>query len=427
MTYHNAVKYLLNAPDDSPEPIAGARLRRLWMLLGNPQRNIKYLRLAGSSGKTVCAEMLLSAFEGSDFRVGCLNMPVQTDPRENIRIGQKSLSFDGMAACVEQIYQTVKNENKRQGKKEPVEAEQSEDTPLTLTKHEILLSAALLAFRDNSCDLCIIETNNLANDPTRFLPHPLAAAVCGTIPKQGQRELQQIRSYICHGIQEIVSAPQDQEAYQIISKACATINCRLTIPTKAELRIQKCTLSGSEFTYRDQSYRLSLCGQFQITNAMVTLEILNMLARHGYTLSEEQIHQGLRTLKIPCKFEILSVMPTIIADSTHSVDAIEPVCQSMTELRPLIGNRITLCLPSAELAEQYLSVLREQDYEIQKIILQEQAPLSDDTIPVVYGTTLRQTVLSSLEDLGKDSILLLSGAFPFTNQIRYELLKTLGF
>ena len=46
MTYHNAVKYLLSAPDDCPEEIVGNRLRRLWSLLGNPQNNLKYLRLA---------------------------------------------------------------------------------------------------------------------------------------------------------------------------------------------------------------------------------------------------------------------------------------------------------------------------------------------------------------------------------------------
>ena len=103
MTYHNAVKYLLGAPDDCADSPASQRLRRLWFMLGNPQSNLKYLRLVGNSGKTVCAEMLLAAFAKSRFRVGCLNMPLHAEPRENIRIGQRALSFDEMAGYVEQI------------------------------------------------------------------------------------------------------------------------------------------------------------------------------------------------------------------------------------------------------------------------------------------------------------------------------------
>ncbi len=429
MTYHNAVKYLSQAPDDCPEEIAGARLRRLWNLLGNPQAKLKYLRLAGSSGKTVCSEMLLSSFEGSEFQVGCLNMPLRAEPRENIRIGKRPLSFEDLAGFVGQIYGTVKSVDKtvdQQNRSDP-----SLEKEFTPTKHEILLSAALLAFQANRCHLCIIETSNLANDPTRFLPPPMAAAVCGTIPKQKQQEMQHIRSYICHGIREIVSAPQDQEAYHIISKACAAINCRLTIPTKAELDIQKSSLRGSEFCYRGKSYRLSLCGQFQITHAMVSLEILTMLARNGYPLSDEQIQAGFRSLKIPSKFEILSVMPTIIADSTHSPEAIETVCHSMNEFRPLIGTKLSLCLPQGPLVNHYLRIMREQGYDIHRLILSGDSVEAEDAdtqdVPTVLCGSLRDTARTAIRNLDSDSILLISGTHTFTSEVRYEILKFLGF
>jgi folylpolyglutamate synthase/dihydropteroate synthase len=259
----------------------------------------------------------------------------------------------------------------------------------------------------------------------------LAAAVCGTIPKQNAKDMQQIRSYICHGIQEVVSAPQDQEAYHMLSRTCATINCRLTIPTKTELQIVKSTLSGTDFVYRNQPYHLNLCGQFQITNAMVALEILQMLARHGYPLSEEQKQQGLRSVKLPCKFEILSVMPTIIADSTHSPDAIETVFHSLTELRSLIGAKLWLCLPDENLATHYLRIAQKQGYEIEKIILQPntaEEPVS--LLPfdsVTVSDSLKNTVRYALTELPSDAILLISGTQDFTSKVRHELLKKLGF
>ena len=425
MTYHNAVKYLLLAPEALGEVQFGTRLRRLWQLLGNPQNSLNFLRLAGSSGKTVCAQMLLSAFATSDFCVGCLIMPLGNDPRENIRIGKQALPFDEMAHYVEQIYSAVKTANKELHVTADEQTPSTDVEPLSPTRHEILLSAALLAFQAHHCHLCIIESNHLTNDPTKILPAPLATAVCGTIPKRNGKDMQQIRSYISHGIQEVVSAPQDQEAYQMLSRACAAINCRLTIPMRTELQILRSTLSGSDFLYRNQPYHLGLCGNFQITNAMVTLEILHMLSRHGYALTEEQIAHGLRSVKIPCKFEVLSVSPTIIADSTHSKDAIETVCHSLTDFRPILGNKLWLCLSDQDLAMHYLQTTKEQGYEIEKIILQSNTDASAD--PMIITHTVKDTVRYCLTDLPSDTILLISGTQNFTSQIRYELLKKLGF
>ena len=57
MTYHNAVKYILKAPFDCADTSPGARLRSLWDALEQPQRNIRYLRLAGNNRKTSCEHM----------------------------------------------------------------------------------------------------------------------------------------------------------------------------------------------------------------------------------------------------------------------------------------------------------------------------------------------------------------------------------
>ncbi len=430
MTYHNATKFLIQSPDELHEEIAGTRIRTLWELLGQPQRNLKSLRLAGSSGKTVCAEMLVSCFRGSDFKVGCLTTPLRQEIRENIRIDGTPLSFEEMARYVEQIYRASIEINKTLMQTDSPTANAAPTSPYQLTKHEILLSAALLAFRDRHCDLCILESDHTHADPTCFLPAPFAAAICGTIPSEDKKEIGRIRSYIGHGIQEIVSAPQDQDAYRVISDTCAAINCRLTIPTKSALEIHRISLSGSEFSYRESSYRLSLCGKFQITNATVVLEILDMLSRRGFKLSREQISSGLHRTKIPSKFEILSVSPTIISDSTHSEVAVETVCQSMSDFQTIIGRKVRLCLPSGELARRYEEVLHSMSYEIEQVVLFEEASdeeFSEKSWQTAHNRKIRAVIDHALKNLTAETILLISGPFPFTSEIRYEILKKLGF
>ncbi len=406
MTYHNAVKYLQQAPRDSRNPTA---LPIVWDALGAPQKSLKYLRLTGSNGKTICAEMLLSAFRESEYVVGSLSFPFFGDGRNNIRINSLPIPTEEFTQHAETVFQTIKMMNSAK-KEEPAEASDQ----ITLSQSELLLSMALLAFREHRCTFCLIESDASLSDPTLRLPAPFAAAICGTIPSEQKKEIQGIRSYIVHGIQEIVSAPQNQDAYRVISETCASINCRLTIPTKAELNISRLSLSGSEFTYKGETYKLGLCGKFQITNATVVLETINMLTRRGYALPKEQIFEGLWRTKIPSKFEILSVSPTIIVDSTHTESAIAAICESLADFQSILGKNLRLCLPDGNLTEEYLSALSPYGYSVKSALTY----LETDK-PKEIATN----VLNSLE---RNETLLVSGPFVQTIKIRDEILKRLS-
>ena len=418
MTYHNAQKFIINAPDRTPSSNHGDNVKKLWGILGNPQRNIKYLRLAGSNGKTVCAELLMSAYKCSGIKVGCLTTTLRADLRNNIHIDGTPLSFDAMAKYIEKVYRIYYELNRSEENAEG----------FILTKQEILLTAAILIFRDYECELCIIESDHSHADPTVFLPPPFSVAICGAIPCDNKDDIQMIRSYICHGIQEIVSAPQDKNAYKIISDTCAAVNCRLTIPAKSELQIHKLSLGGSEFSYKGKEYKIGLCGKFQISNAIFVIELLDRLSVRGYGLSDEQISYGLKSTKIPAKFEVLSIMPTIIADSTHSEVAISTVCESMSEFRNTIGSKIRLCLPDGNIVDKYVQILSEQNYDIKKIIVAtKEANHTTQSNKTVYCRKTKELIKRILEDLEKDEILLISGPSAFTLEVRYELLSQLGF
>jgi len=402
MTYHNAVKYLQQAPKEAQNPPNDTAILSLWESLDAPQRSLKYLRLTGSNGKTVCAQMLLSVFRDSEHTVGALFLPLQDDGRENIRINALPLDVDEFTSYTEQALNALKRIN------------QENDSDWQPSQSELLLTVALLAFRAHHCTFCLIESESSPSDPTKRLSSPFAAAICGTIPAENQKEIQQIRSYICHGIQEIVSAPQNQTSYRVISETCAAINCRLTIPTKNELTIQRLSLSGSEFSYKGVDYRLGLCGKFQVTNATVVLEVIDMLARRGYVLSQENILQGLAQLKIPAKFEVISVSPTIIVDSTHSETAIVTMAETLAEFQSLLGSKLRLCLPNGILCDQYPQALSPYGYTITDVFTYD----SSKKIKVI--------VKQLLDVLEKDEVLLISGHYEQTGKIRQEILKQLS-
>ena len=407
MTYLNAKKYINSAPDSKLE--SDSNILTLLEAAGNPHKHIEYLRLAGSNGKTVCAEMLMSVMGAANYRVGCLRMPLREEPRENICIGKDCLTMDEFSRLTALVRSL------------------SAELAITPTKAEILLAVALLAFKNNNCALYIIECDHFGEDPSRFLPSPFAAVICGTIPSNSTREISRIRSYIRRGVREIISSPQNSEAYRVIYETCISVNCRLTLPSKNKISIGKMSLGGTEFSYKDKQYKLGLCGKFQVSNAALVLETVEMLTRKNFNISQEAISAGLAKIKIPAKFEIISLSPIIIVDSTHTRVAVDTVCDSLADFKERTGSKIRLCLPGGELVSDYVNALEKRGYQIEKTIVFDDG--DDQGYPEnnVAVKTTKAMVKAALDSLTNDTVLLISGDYPFVNPVRYQLLSTMGF
>ncbi len=395
MTYLNAKKYIFSAPEAKLE--SDKNMLLLLEAMGNPHRHIKYLRLAGSNGKTVCAEMLTSVMCSASQAVGYIRMPLRDEPRENICIGQSCLNMDEFASFASSVRSI------------------SAELGISPTKAEIILCIALLAFKKRKCALYVIESDHFGEDPSRFLPAPFAVVICGTIPSKSIGEIDRIRSYIIKGIQEIVSAPQNIEAHKIISETCRSVNCRLSIPLRPAINIGKLSFMSTEFSYKEMQYKLGLCGKFQVYNAVLVLEVIDMLRRKGFDIPETAVAKGLLNVKIPAKFEVISLSPLMIADSTHTSVAIKAVCDSLADFKEITASNIRLCLPDEEMAQSYKEALISHGYTIEKIILSD-------------GETKPKTLAKiALDSLGKDTVLLISGDYPFVVPIRYQILSSLSF
>lgn len=432
MTYHNAIKYVKSAPKTAAESTRFERMRLLCKYLGEPQNRIKYVRLAGSNGKTLCGGMLTSVLKKTGILTGYLAMPAREDIRANIVIDTQPISMDDTVRYTTAVLDAVNKINEAQ-RSEAISEDGTllpDPEPFVPTSSEILLAMALIAFCDKGCALCLIESDHEGDDPSLFMPSPIAAVICGTIPSNDKRDIARIRSYVTRGVQEIVSAPQDQVAYRLLSDTCASVNCRLTLALKSAISVEKLTLRETEFSYKNNKYSLNLCGRFQIVNATVVLETLEMLTRRGFDIPYSAIREGLSNLNIPSKFEVLSLMPFIIADSTHTPVAIETVCDSMMDFKQITGGDVRLCLPDGELIELYTKALTSRGYNVLEVISLSAAENDESQgspYPITRCKTVKSTVKTALAELPKNAILLVSGQHSFTEKIRYELLQRLGF
>ena len=426
MTYHNAIKYIKNAPNVTPKnSSAKERIMRLCKTLGNPQKKIKYIRLAGSNGKSVCAQMMTSVLNSAGILSGCLTMPLLSELRENIKIGGVPISMDETVFFTELIVKAVSKINEENKAIDP-----DIKTVFAPTAHEIMLCIAMLAFVQRNCKLVFIESDHSAEDPSRFLPIPLSTIICGAIPSDDTDEIAKIRSYIQKGISEITSVPQDPDAFAIIAKTCHNANCRLTISMPNNAKISSLNLRGTTFSYKGAEYKLRICGRFQVTNAILAIESSKMLIRNGFKITNQNIIDGLLKTALPSKFEIISISPAIIIDSTHSPIAIETVSDSMEELKDFTGNKVRLCLTDEELCNKYTDALLRRGYNIESIIAlpsPDSDELTEKNDSAIICKTPKLAAKTSLKDLNADLMLLVSGKADLIDKIRYEILSIMGF
>ena len=452
MTYHNAEKYIIEAREGTDEAhYSFDRIAYVASLLGAPQKRLNYIHLAGSNGKTICSALLSSVLAKSGYNVCTITLSRLSDIKENIRHNATAVSITELTEMVQGVHTAVNQmkDNIARAKELRVSEEElpeeladipesllSDEMPLSLTRTEIILLAGLCFYAKCGCEICVIESTHSATDPSLFLKPPFAAAICGAIPNEDKKQIARIRTYIRRGITEIVSAPQNAFAHKTISDICADINCRFTVPVRSSLTIKQLSLIGTSFAYGGETYKLALCGRFQTTNAITVIEIVKMLRRCGFDIPTEKEKEGLSAVKIKSRFEVLSVNPTIIADSTYKLEAVETVCESFFDFSEVTGRLVKLCLPcDAALINTYIDRLSERGYKIPNIysITKDEAEKQalsagiPAEYPLEFFPTPKAAAKALLSSLERDDVLIISGRYSFTDTLRLEIMRALAF
>lgn len=108
--------------------------------MGNPERNLKIIHLAGTKGKTSTAFYLKSLLVNEGLRVGLFTSPHIKSPTERIQINFTSIGNQELSARMGQIEELSRQES------------------IDLTYFEALTALALLCFKEADLDYVILET-----------------------------------------------------------------------------------------------------------------------------------------------------------------------------------------------------------------------------------------------------------------------------
>ena len=286
------------------------RMKALLEALGDPEKDLKVLHIAGTNGKGSTAVMTASILEAAGHTVGLYTSPHLEDECERVQIwdGEHHLidraEFDALKERVRAAEPDVKQTLHSKG----IESNR-------LTVFEVYTAAAYLYFEEKKPDYVVLETGLGGRlDSTNTIEKPLVTVITqvgldhtaelgNTIFKIAREKAGIIKAGV-----PVVSETEDMNVSKILRRTAEEKGCEF--------------IDASVLTGRYKGLSLSMRGEHQFRNAAAAAEAVSAA---GIDVPEEAVVSGLEKAYLPGRFEVLGggdKGPFFIVDGAHNPDAI---------------------------------------------------------------------------------------------------------
>lgn len=297
--------------------------------MGNPHRNYPIIHIAGTKGKGSTAMILGSILKAAGYKVGVYTSPHLVSIRERIIIDGKRV----LKAFLETRLKAVRSAIMRVNGNLSVSYR---------TLFEVITAAAFDHFSRRKVDIAVIEAGlggrlDATNvvDPILSILTPIGldhTAILGdTISEIAADKAHIIKSGI-----PIVTAWQHEEALIQIKKRAGEMSVQLSVaPATADLfHSYKYEYFGGRFyltamTNSETLYRIKSFGMYQLDNMSTVLTAVEQLRHRGFTISAQNIVDGIRLTKIYGRMQFIRGNPQIFLDGAHNEMAMDAVRKSI--------------------------------------------------------------------------------------------------
>lgn len=298
MNYTEALSFIHSTPKFS-RILGNELLNKLLHVLGNPQKDLKFIHIAGTNGKGSTAAMTASVLKKSGFKTGLFTSPFIERFNERIQIDSIPIPDDKLA----EITQTVKCA--------------MEENDAFVSEFALITAIAFLYFKQKNCDIVVLEVGLGGKlDATNVIENPLVSVITSISLDHTQHlgdTLDKIASEKCGIIKEntpVVLYPvQEDIVIKTVKNFCKEKNSELIIPKIPQIL-------NSQIVYDKENFSLSLKGTYQAYNASVVIEIIKYLRKLGFCISHDDLKHGLNNTSWIARFEFLN--PDLIIDGSHN-------------------------------------------------------------------------------------------------------------
>lgn len=318
MTYEEALTYI-HSVIWRGKRLGLTRITELLGLMGNPEKKLKFVHIAGTNGKGSTAVMTASILKKAGYRTGLFISPF-------IHFFNERMQIDGEPISDEELIRiTVKIRSL---------AETMEDKP---TEFELITALAIAFFYENACDIVVLEVGLGGKmDSTNVIDTP-EAAVITALGLDHTRELGETIEEIAAAKAGIIKPDgaviwygQNEQADPVIRETARQMNSSLVTPDYGRLFVRERDLTGQIFTYKEhENLKIRLLGTYQVCNAAVVIETVEVLRKKGWKIPEEALYAGLEETEWTGRMEKISDKPLIFVDGSHNPHGIHATAETL--------------------------------------------------------------------------------------------------
>ena len=305
MTEQEAISYIENQ-GWSATRLGLGRTRELLAALGDPQKKLRFVHVAGSNGKGSTCAMLDAILRAAGWRTGLYISPYIQEFCERIQVNGQNIPGGALAEITEQVKAI---------------ADAMEDHP---SQFELVTAIAMVWFLRERCDIVVLEVGmGGALDSTNVIDAPEAAVITNIGLEHTE--------YLGKTLSEIAATKAG-----IIKPGCGAVLYGQSRQVEAVVE-RVCRERGVPLAVarpRELEYRVSLLGEYQLRNAAVVLETVDRLRRRGWAIPEEAVARGLEQVRWPGRMELARRNPDVILDGAHNPQCMEALAQSLKGMYP---------------------------------------------------------------------------------------------
>lgn len=321
------------------------RLQFLLNILGNPEKDFKYIHIAGTSGKSSLTCMLQSILTEAKITAGAYFSPHPTETFERIKVGNHYISKLDFAKLTDFL--------------KPYLSKCAEKSPYGVPSYfETLLALALLYFKQQKREYVALETGMGGTfDATNIIPECEVAIITKVdldhtdILGNTKEKIARDKAGIIKKNSILITGEQNPKILKIFQKICKQKKCEFR-KVEFDYEIIKNDLTGTKFKYQGQAYRTKLPGEHQIQNAILTIKAIQALSNSS--IKQSNIIKGLSRAFLPCRLEIIKRHATVILDGAHNPDKMKSTAEFIKSLRH--PGKLHLVLALAENKDLYNTI-----------------------------------------------------------------------
>lgn len=398
------------------------RTQALLAALGNPEKELKFVHVAGTNGKGSTSVCIASVLAKAGYTTGLYISPYILRFNERMQVNGEHITDDELEMLVDEI--------------RPY-AEAMLDSP---TEFELITALAIKYFLKKGCDIVVLEVGMGGRlDSTNVIDTP-ELAVITAIGYDHVKELGPTISDIAREKAGIIKADGDVLIYggepaveSVFERVSSERGARMRRVDFSRIKEQDFSLDGVKFVMEPYGeILLPLLGTYQPRNAAVAVTALELLREKGYKISDGDIIAGLAAVRWQGRFEVLGRKPVFILDGSHNPQGVEVTAESFRRhfgdkkisfIVGVMADKDVEVMMShiAPLAKSFIAVKPNHERAMDSHELA--GMLKRFGVPVVDCGAVERGVSEAYVAAGEDDVICAIGSLFFSSEVRAAYLS----